>query len=78
VGLVDLRGFAPRERARTIIENCTHSIYWLRNYFERALKRGGHTPHLLGEAFSWQDAYRKRGTMKDARPEQMAHEAVAH
>jgi succinyl-CoA:acetate CoA-transferase len=70
----------PGERARTIIENCTHPIYRdeLRFYFERALKRGGHTPHLLEEAFSWHDAYRKRGAMKDARPEQMAHEAVAH
>jgi succinyl-CoA:acetate CoA-transferase len=68
VGLADLRGLAPRERARTIIENCTHPIYrdGLRDYFKRALKRGGHTPHLLEEAFSWHDAFRKRGTMKDA------------
>jgi acyl-CoA hydrolase len=80
VGLADLRGLAPRERARIIIENCTHPLYrdLLRDYFERALKRGGHTPHLLEEAFSWHDAYRQRGTMKNARPEQMADQAVAH
>jgi succinyl-CoA:acetate CoA-transferase len=68
VGLADLRGLAPRERARTIIENCAHPIYrdGLRDYFKRALKRGGHTPHLLEEVFSWHDAYCKHGTMKDA------------
>jgi acyl-CoA hydrolase len=77
VGLADLRGLAPRERARVIIENCAHPIYRdsLSDYFKRALKRGGHTPHLLEEAFSWHDAYRKRGTMKDACAEQMAQEA---
>ena len=80
VGLADLRGLAPRERAQIIIENCTHPIYrdGLRDYFERALKRGGHTPHLLEEAFSWNEAYRKHGTMKDARTEQVAQEAVTH
>jgi len=30
----------------------------------RALKQGGHTPHLLEEAFSWYDAFCKHGTMK--------------
>jgi len=80
VGLADLRGLAPRERARLIIENCTHPSYrdGLRDYFERALKRGGHTPHLLEEAFSWHDAYRKGGTMKNACLEQRAREAVNH
>jgi succinyl-CoA:acetate CoA-transferase len=80
VGLADLRGLAPRERARTIIDNCTHPIYrdGLRDYFERALKRGGHTPHLLEEAFSWHDAFRKCGTMKDACAKESAKEAVNH
>ena len=80
VDVIVTEGLAPRERARVIIENCTHPIYRdsLSDYFKRALKRGGHTPHLLEEAFSWHDAYRKRGTMKDARAEQMAQEAVTH
>jgi hypothetical protein len=30
---------------------------------------------VLEEAFSWHDAFRKRGTMKDACAEQMAQEA---
>ena len=80
VGLADLRGLAPRERAHLIIENCTHPIYrdGLRDYFKRALKRGGQTPHLLEEAFSWHHAFRQRGTMNDAGPEQRAHQAVTN
>jgi succinyl-CoA:acetate CoA-transferase len=78
VGLADLRGLAPRERARTIINNCAHPTYRdeLRDYFERALKRGCHTPHLLEEAFSWHDAFRKGGTMKGAFAEKRARKAL--
>jgi succinyl-CoA:acetate CoA-transferase len=79
VGLADLRGLAPRERSHVIINNCAHPTYRdaLRDYFERALKRGGQTPHLLEEAFSWHDAFRKGGTMKGAFAEKRASEAVA-
>lgn len=44
-GLADLRGLAPRERARLIINNCAHPDYrgQLNDYFERACQRGGHT-----------------------------------
>lgn len=37
-GLADLRGLAPRERARVIIENCVHPSYQapLLDYFEAA------------------------------------------
>ncbi|MDA8481877.1 acetyl-CoA hydrolase/transferase family protein [Pseudomonas resinovorans] len=54
-GLADLRGLAPRERARAIIDNCVHPDYRheLLDYFERACAKGGHTPHLLREAMSW-------------------------
>ena len=50
-GLADLRGLAPRERARVIIENCVHPSYRapLLDYFEAACAKGGHTPHLLRE-----------------------------
>lgn len=66
VGLADLRALAPRERARVIIEHCAHPTYrdGLRDYFERALKRGGQTPHLMEEAFSWHEAFCTKGTMK--------------
>ena len=65
-GLADLRGLAPRERAPLIIEHCTHPDYrpQLRDYFERASRAGGHTPHLLGEAFSWHQNFAQHKTMR--------------
>ena len=61
------------------MNNWAHPTYRdaLRDYFERALKRGGQTRHLLEEAFSRQDAFRKHGTMKDAFAKQRATAAVA-
>lgn len=54
-GLADLRGLAPRERARAIIDNCAHPDYRdaLNDYYDRAAQQGGHTPHILTEALSW-------------------------
>lgn len=80
VGLADLRGLAPRERARVIIENCAHPDYRdaLRDYFERAVKRGGQTPHLLEEAFSWHNAFRREGSMKAAFADRQPVESVPH
>lgn len=65
-GLADLRGLAPRQRALVMIEKCAHPEYKdeLRSYFERACLRGGQTPHLLEEAFSWHVALRENGSMK--------------
>ncbi|WP_108397262.1 acetyl-CoA hydrolase/transferase family protein [Devosia submarina] len=64
-GLADLRELAPRERAQAIIENCVHPDYreQLRDYFDRACLRGGHTPHLLEEAFSWHERRVATGSM---------------
>ncbi|WP_313385646.1 succinate CoA transferase [Chishuiella sp.] len=66
-GLADLRGLAPRERAIEIINNCVHKDYKdeLLSYFERACAlRGGQTPHILEEAFSWHTRLRETGSMK--------------
>lgn len=65
-GLADLRGLAPRQRAKVVIENCAHPDYSaeLLDYYERACVRGGQTPHLLEEAFSWYGRLRENGTMK--------------
>lgn len=67
-GLADLRELAPRERARTIIENCVHPTYrgMLKDYVERAEKRGGHTPHVIEEALSWHVRARETGSMLPA------------
>lgn len=66
VGLADLRGLAPRERARVIIDRCAHPDYRaeLQDYFDRACQRGGHTPHLLEEALSWHRRLEVSGSMK--------------
>ncbi|MDO8989649.1 MAG: acetyl-CoA hydrolase/transferase family protein [Sideroxyarcus sp.] len=65
VGLADLRGLAPRERAQVIVNNCVAEPYRKRllNYIEGANKRGGHTPHMLETALSWHINYRKTGSM---------------
>ncbi|ENU29067.1 hypothetical protein F991_03195 [Acinetobacter sp. CIP-A165] len=64
-GLADLRGLAPRERARVIIDHCVHPLYQaaLNDYFDRACARGGHTPHILREALSWHANFEETGQM---------------
>ena len=64
-GLADLRGLAPRERARAIIDNCVHPDYKdaLNDYFARACAKGGQTPHLLNEALSWHINFEEQGKM---------------
>ncbi|WP_271410012.1 acetyl-CoA hydrolase/transferase family protein [Pseudomonas sp. Q1-7] len=64
-GLADLRGLAPRERARVIIDNCVHPDYRqaLQDYFSAACAKGGHTPHLLREAMSWHINLEETGQM---------------
>ena len=65
-GLADLRGLSPREKAEMIIKNCVHPDYKERldDYFQRAVKIGGQTPHLISEALSWHKSYLERGSMK--------------
>ncbi|KAI5305970.1 hypothetical protein KEM56_002701 [Ascosphaera pollenicola] len=70
-GLADVRGLAPRERARVIIDKCSHPDYKpiLTDYLDRAefecLKKGmGHEPHLLWQAFKMHQNLAEKGTMK--------------
>lgn len=67
-GLADLRGLAPKQRAREIIAKCAHPDYrpLLEDYFERACQQsyGRHTPHLLGEALSWHQRFIDTGSMR--------------
>jgi succinyl-CoA:acetate CoA-transferase len=69
-GVADLRGLAPRRRARKIIDNCAHPDFRaaLDDYFQRALKTsyGKHTPHLLNEALAWHSRFLTDGTMSAA------------
>lgn len=66
-GLADLRGKAPRQRAKLIIEHCVHPDYrpMLQDYYDRAEKAGGlQTPHLLNEALSWHQRFIETGDMR--------------
>ena len=68
LGLADLRGLAPRERAAVIIEQCTAEPYkaMLRAYVDEAQRRGGQTPHVLERAYAWHTRYSTTGSMLDA------------
>lgn len=50
-GIADLRGLAPHERARTLIENCAHPVYkpYLNEYIEKSPQ--GHIRHDLDRCF---------------------------
>jgi acetyl-CoA hydrolase len=72
-GFADVRGLAPRERARKIIERCAHPEYkpMLNDYFETAericLRKGwGHEPHILKNVFAMHTAFEETGSMKNA------------
>jgi len=73
-GLADLRGLAPRQRSKVVIERCAHPSYRpaLQDYEDRAQAQGRagraglHTPHLLAEALSWHERYEATGRMLPA------------
>lgn len=74
VGLADVRGLAPRERARVIIDKCAHELYRpiLKEYFEKAefecLRKGmGHEPHLLFNSFDMHKALLEKGSMSEVK-----------
>ncbi|MDD2581287.1 MAG: acetyl-CoA hydrolase/transferase C-terminal domain-containing protein [Desulfuromonadaceae bacterium] len=70
-GLADLRGIAPKERAKLIIEKCAHPDYKpiLSEYLEIATRdciarKVGHEPQLWDKAFKMQLNLAQNGTMK--------------
>ncbi|EGC38349.1 acetyl-coa hydrolase [Dictyostelium purpureum] len=70
-GLADIRGLAPYERAKVIIEKCAHPIYKpiLMEYLETShslgIKKGmGHEPHQLDKAFKFYTNLFEKGTMR--------------
>lgn len=70
IGLADLSGLAPRERAEAIIRNCIPPSYrdLAADYLRRASRRGGQTPHLLEEAFAWHIRAQQTGSMLPPQP----------
>jgi succinyl-CoA:acetate CoA-transferase len=68
LGVADIRGLCPKERAQVIIDKCVHPDYkpMLQDYFDRAkaATKNAHTPHIMEEALSWHSRFLKTGTMK--------------
>lgn len=62
-GVADLRGRAPMERARLIIERCAHPEF--RDLLREYLARGGntHTPGDMAKAYSLHEAFSLSGDM---------------
>lgn len=62
-GVGDLRGKAPDERARIIVEQCAHPDYRdeLRHYLDKITS--GHAPQILKEAFSFHQRFLETGSM---------------
>ena len=66
-GVADLRGLSPKERALTIIKNCSNKYYkpMLMDYYKTITKiNASHTPKILKEVFSWHEKFEKNGTMR--------------
>ncbi len=67
-GLADLRGLAPKDRAKVIIEKCAHPEYkdYLFDYLARATEytNKAHEPHILSEVFKMHINLEKNGTMR--------------
>lgn len=66
-GVADLRGHAPADRARIIIERCAHPEFrdMLREYVER--QGDVHTPHGLDSAYAMHQALSQSGSMQNPR-----------
>jgi len=63
-GVADLRGKDPMQRARLIVENCTHPDYQpiLLDYFDAV--KDGHTPQTMARAFALHQAFLETGDMR--------------
>lgn len=66
-GVADLRGKAPAERARLIIERCAHPEFrdLLRDYVGRSGFK--HTPTALGSAYAMHREFEQTGTMQSVK-----------
>jgi succinate CoA transferase len=62
-GLADLRGLAPRERSRLLIDRCAHPAY--RDYLHRYVREAGsgHIHHDLSRCFELHQKLLREGTM---------------
>ncbi|MCQ2233934.1 MAG: acetyl-CoA hydrolase/transferase family protein [Paludibacteraceae bacterium] len=65
-GIADLRGLAPRERVKCIIENCVHPDYkQLMWDYLKLTDSKLQTPHNLRAAFAFHNAFNETGDMRN-------------
>ncbi len=64
-GVADIRGLAPVDRAKLIIEKCAHPKYrdQLKDYLQLAQKKGGHEPVDLAHVFDMHLKFEETGSM---------------
>ncbi|HUB33689.1 MAG TPA: acetyl-CoA hydrolase/transferase family protein [Bryobacteraceae bacterium] len=64
IGVADLRGKSPFERANEIIDNCAHPDFrdLLRSYLH--IVEGAQTPHTLSAAFRMHEQFERTGDMR--------------
>lgn len=64
LGVADLRGKDPHERARLVVDNCAHPDFReeLNGYFYYV--KDGHTPQTLGAAFAMHEKFMETGDMR--------------
>lgn len=67
-GLADLRGLAPKDRAREVISKCAHPAYkdYLNDYLDRAITKtkNSHEPQILSECYKMYLSLEEKGTMR--------------
>jgi acetyl-CoA hydrolase len=63
-GIADLRGKSPQDRARVIIENCSHPDYREELLAYAALGREAHSPQTLSAAFAMHLQFMHTGDMR--------------
>jgi len=63
-GVADLRGLAPHERARLIIDRCAHPDFREQLYGYLNLVGDGHTPLSLSRAFAMHVQFKRTGDMR--------------
>jgi succinate CoA transferase len=67
LGVADLRGKSPIQRAQCIIENCVHADYKQLMWDYLKLSKGGHTPHSLAQGHALHLEFMASGDMRNTR-----------
>jgi len=67
LGVADLRGKSPIQRAETIIENCVHPEYKQLLWDYLKANKDSHTPHTLSKSHAMHLEFKKSGDMRNTK-----------